>query len=256
VGRSSFGAITLLALERGGTAPAVAAVCAAIWGIGLVGWFALPVAEPSRKAQGAGEAWIAFMRELWRVVRTRNMVYGLAFAATAGAAFEALGSFLPVALEDNGYRTGDLAFLWFPVEPACTTLGAIAGGLLTDRLGFRRGVAAAHVALMSMVALVAVGTEFVPRGGVLLLAFAAAYYVAYGWFLASSYGMFMALTRPAVAATQFTAFMAMTNFCENWTAKACGSLYDGFGPKWAFLSFLPVSLAALPLLLFLRPSRQ
>ena len=42
------------------------------------------------------------------------------------------------------------------------------------------------------------------------------FYAAIGVFTASSYALFMDHTEPAVAATQFTAFMALTNACESW----------------------------------------
>ena len=61
---------------------------------------------------------------------------------------------------------------------------------------------------------------------------------------------------PAIAATQFSAYMGMTNGCESWSTFAAGQIIADSGYSLAFLVMCGVSLAALPLLLGLAPETQ
>ena len=81
-----------------------------------------------------------------------------------------------------------------------------------------------------------------------LLALLALCAFAIGVYTASSYAMFMDLTRPGIAATQFSAFMGATNGCEAWSVWAMGRLQADHGYAIALLFLCGASLLALPLL--------
>src|SRR5690606_41764562 len=73
-----------------------------------------------------------------------------------------------------------------------------------------------------------------------------------GIFTAASYALRMDLTRPSIAATQFSAFMGATTGCESWSSYAIGRIVASGGYPTGLLTMCGVSLAALPLLLGMR----
>jgi MFS family permease len=75
-----------------------------------------------------------------------------------------------------------------------------------------------------------------------------ALYLGIGFFTASSYALFMDMTDVHLGATQFSAYMGVTNACEMWSALAVGQLVGGFGYAIAFAVMAAVSFAALPVL--------
>ncbi len=72
--------------------------------------------------------------------------------------------------------------------------------------------------------------------------------VGIGVFTAASYAMYMNLTRPAIAATQFSTFMGAINGCESWSVYLLGRLIAGWGYGPGFLVMCAVSLLAVPML--------
>jgi MFS family permease len=73
-----------------------------------------------------------------------------------------------------------------------------------------------------------------------------------GAFTSASYALFMDISRPAIAATQFSAFMGATNGCESWSSFASGKLIAAYGYPWAMLTMCAISLMAIPLLVCLK----
>jgi len=63
----------------------------------------------------------------------------------------------------------------------------------------------------------------------------------------------MDLTDPALSATQFTGYMALTNVCESWSARTGGALIGSLGYAAAFGLLSLGSLTALGLLVPLAP---
>lgn len=263
LGRATFGAAALRVGQAWGLAPIVVLMCVLIWSIGAAAFLA-GLEEPPlvERAQGCaarpgrGAALRATLREfgsaLRRALLRRSMAAGLLFAAAAGAGFEALGGLVSPFLVSLGLSTeriGDL--LLFGATPGMV-LGALVGGRIADRLGARRGVVVGQVSVVASVIAVALQTQG-PAGPPLVAALLV-FYIGIGLFVASSYALFMRLTDPGLAATQFTSFMAMTNLCEVWAVATAGGLIarHGYGPGFAAMA--GVSLAALPLLLWLAPA--
>ncbi len=218
--------------------------------------FAARLEEPptARRAQAPGadrtRALRAALGEFWlnlsRAVGSRLMLIGLAFAALGGAAREPLAALISpylVSLGLSSARIGDL--LLFGAVPGMV-LGALLGGRIADRLGPRRGIVLGQVTLVAgaLIALVSGGQG----PGELFFAALLLFYLATGIYIASSYALFMGLTDRALAATQFTSFMAMVNLCEIWSVRAAGALSEtrGFAEGLAWL--IPVGLLSLLLL--------
>ena len=198
---------------------------------------------------------------------TRAAFVGLLFALLPAGAYAlglALQSNLAVELGLNDTQVGWLN-LWAAVISA---LGCIAGGWLSDRFGRRRMLALFLVATAIPTAWLALEMQrygwihVVPPQaasralppGALVAAFWIAvltYSVPQGLMYGTRTALFMDVTTPRVAATQFTAYMAMLNLVIGYSASWQGWAVERWGyPKTlatdAALGL--VSVALLPLM--------
>ncbi len=191
-----------------------------------------------------------------RALGERNTWVGLAFALTGGAAFKALEVLYGPFLIERGYS--DIEVGSFAALPMIGLMvaGSVAGGFLSDRFGRRQFVAMSLILIcLSVAALSAVDVAFKQQhtGNVLICLAAAAFGI--GLFTAASYALFMDITHPAVAATQFSAFMGLTNGCESWSTWTAGKLVSEHGYPLAFLMLCTASLLSIGLLPFLNVTR-
>ncbi len=220
---------------------------------------ALPMREPATRVQEArtGSAWAAitreiggFCRDVYRAITgTRAAWVGLIFALLPGGAY-ALG----LALQSNlavelGMADGDIAGLAL-ASTIISAVGCVVGGWLSDRFGRRKmlalfftGTAIPGLVLawfmwrQGWIMPVHPGAER-PVVGLLLPTFWTACLV-YAAFQGLMYGtraaLYMDITTPAVAATQFTAYMALSNLVISYSAT-----WQGFAIEhWGY----PVTLA-------------
>jgi MFS family permease len=130
--------------------------------------------------------------------------------------------------------------------------GALAGGRLADRLGHRGAVTWLVVAMAAVIGLIAAALTMGIGGLGGLVVLMGTLYVLIGAFTASSYAMFMDITRKELGATQFSAYMGATNLCEAWSARSVGALHGRFGYGPAFGIMAGISLVALPILMAIR----
>lgn len=182
------------------------------------------------------------------VLRRRSTWIGLLFAATAGAAYESVGVLCGPMLVDLGIPESRVGWLFGLPVVAATLVGGLVGGMYADRVGKRRMVSAGLIGFVVTVIVLAglalAGTET----GLPYFCALTGLYFCIGVFTVSSYSLFMTLSRPPLAATQFSAFMSATNGCEAWAAWVGGMLVARFDYGMAFLVMAGLSLAALPLL--------
>lgn len=216
--------------------------------------------------RGIGPEIISFVRgSLHAFFRTRGGFVGLLFALLPAGAYAlglALQSNLAVELGLSDSKVASLN-LWSTIIFAVCCVG---GGWISDRLGRR-------VSLALFLALTAVPTLWlalamqsagwiwpvdpqmanrpIPAAALVstfwmaVLAYSAISGLGYGVRTA----LFMDVTIPRVAATQFTAYMAMTNFVITYTASWQGRAIERLGyPKTLLLDGLLafVSLALIP----------
>ncbi|MCA8921327.1 MAG: MFS transporter [Planctomycetes bacterium] len=260
-GRSLFGGGVLWAGAFLGQGVVVVALCLLLAGVGTT-IRRCDLHEPAPPAAtGASEAGFArralavlaaFLRSLRAAVFRWRIAAGLAFALVAGCGFEATAGVVGPFLIDLGYGSDTVGA--FQALPAVVLMagGALCGGALADRWGKARLVGWALALLAAATGWVGLTPPAVAGGSVSTAAlYLGPFYAAVGVFTASSYALFMDQTEPAVAATQFTAFMALTNACESWAVFSVGRLIPawGYGPSFGFMAL--VSLGALPLLLLL-----
>ena len=251
LGRSLFGGGALLLGAKLGEQFVWIAMIGAI---GLVLCLLALVPEPAAAQRASSGHLRQFARALSDMFRQRNTWVGLAFALTGAAVFEATGAIAGPLLVDRG-STQELNG-YFLALPAVATMiaGSLWGGRLSDRLGRVPLVAAATVFIVVVGSLVALVDNSLagPRRLVGLLALLQLMYGGIGLFSAASYALFMDISSPRLAATQFSTFMGATNGCEAWSAVAAGTLIAAYSYSTALLVMGSVSLLSLGLLPALR----
>jgi PAT family beta-lactamase induction signal transducer AmpG len=131
-------------------------------------------------------------------------------------------------------------------------LGCIVGGMLADRFGIRRIVGLAYIVsaipgLMLASQIASLGLTGIPSG--LFQGLLVAHGVLYGTVFGTHAAVFMGVTNPAVAATQFTAFMALSNVVISYTNYWQGIVAERFGyvpVLYIDAALIVLGLAVLP----------
>lgn len=239
----------------------------------------LPLREPrtpeaERRAAGlasAGREIKRFCGEAFRsFLGTRGAFAGLFFALLPAGAMSlglALQSNLAVELGLSDSSVGTLSVASQVIAALCM----VAGGWLSDRIGRRRTLFV-YMALMSlpvlylMVVLQQHGWVMPnPADGplkrtalpALVTAFWVAtllYSVAQGLMYGTRSAIFMDVTNPRVAGTQFTAYMAMMNLAISYSATWQGIAAETLGYPQTLLIDAITGLLCLAVLPFIKPS--
>jgi MFS family permease len=248
-------------------------VIACIASIGLL--VALPLREPKSgrpKVEGspikaAGKEIKTFVRDAYvAFIGTRAAFVGVLFAILPAGPMAlglALQSNLAVELGLNDNQVGLLS-LWSTVISAA---GCVIGGLLSDRFGRKKmlafyilGMAPTTLYLMTVLQRHQWIMPVDPNANDRLIvpALVTALWIAtlvYALFNGLMYGtrtaLFMDVTTPAVAATQFTAYMALLNLSISYSATWQGVAIEAIGyPRTLLIDsiFGIVSIALLPLM--------
>lgn len=190
------------------------------------------------------------------VLQRRSVWIGLLFAGTAGAAYEAAGVLCGPMLVDRGVPTDTVGWLFGIPVVGATIVGGLLGGVFADRVGRNRMIGVGIIGFVAMV-LVLSGLNALPTVvPMALFVTLTGLYFCIGMFTVASYALFMELSRPPLAATQFSGFMSATNGCEAWASWVGGLIVSRFDYGTAFLVLGGVSLGALPLLRWLKPETQ
>jgi PAT family beta-lactamase induction signal transducer AmpG len=247
----------------------------AAWILAVTLFVAMPlreVARPLRARDGksrlatAVDEVVGFLVASWRAFTgSRAALLGVLFALLPAGAYAlglALQSNLAVELGLSDTQFGVLN-LWTTISSA---LGCVVGGWLSDRLGRRRTLFVFIAAMSIPTALLAFEMQragwilpvdmkaeakrIAPAGLVSLFWFAS---ISYAIFNGLMYGvrsaLFMDITTPAVAATQFTAYMAMLNIAILYSARWQGWAVE----RWGYPLTLGIDAAAGLLCLALLP---
>lgn len=239
-GRSLFGGGALLAAAWLGYDWIVVLLIAWIWiALTVVLFVETPVAVLPDAAPGD------FVHGLKAALRRRATWFGIAFALTSAAAFEATGQLAGPFLVDRGVASSTIGLFFGIVVVIAMLSGGLLGGVLSDRWGRRRSVALFLAGFVVMILLLA-GTD--GAGGaqpMTLLALLGGMYFFVGLFTAASYALFMDITDPRLAGTQFSTFMAATNGCESWSTFAGGRIAGASGYPAAFAVMSLASVMSL-----------
>ena len=203
----------------------------------------------------------SYLRELWLGFFRSGVgpVVGVLFAVIPNGALAlglALGSTMQV---DLGMTEEQIAGLNIYTTVAAA-LGCVIGGWVSHRLGHRKMLALWY-ALTTIPTFILSG-QFTGASGMEGVTIASYSRVAIGYSFASGLiagtgaAVFMGLTSPLVAATQFSGYMALRNLMYSYSSAWQGRFADSFGYMAtlrldAWIAFLP--LLAIP---FLRPSTR
>lgn len=204
-------------------------------------------------AHVASELYAGFVRS------GRGPLIGILFAlvpAGAMALTAAVGTTIQV---DLGLEDADIGALNV-YSTILSALGCVAGGWLGDRFGLRKMIAVFYA--MTVLPALYMGIVLSGADGLGSLGITEFYlaYNAAALFTGLHYGLsaavFMGLTNPAVAATQFTAFMALRNLVIAYTNGWQGLVVEA--SSYATVFYLDAALVTLPLVLlpFLTPRAQ
>ncbi|MGZ8259708.1 MAG: MFS transporter, partial [Caldimonas sp.] len=228
------------------------------------------IAEGARAARNVGRELAAFVRDAWRAFTgSRAALVGVLYAVLPAGAYAlslALQSNLAVelGLDDNEVAQLNL-YTTLIFAPFC-----ILGGWLSDRFG-RRSSLALFVFLTVVPTLWLAWTMWQagwimpvdmkmanrPKPSTLLVVTFWTTCIVYNVFQGLYYGirsaLFMDVTTPAVAATQFTAYMALMNLCISYTATWQGWVVERIGYPQTLVLDSVVGLLGLALLPLMRP---
>jgi PAT family beta-lactamase induction signal transducer AmpG len=229
------------------------------------------VKDPSlagRVTEKTADIWTAlvanvrtFARELGAGFFQSGMgpMVGVAFALLPMGAMALSSSISSTMQVDLGMSDGQIAELNI-YSTILSGLGCVAGGWAADRYGQRKMLAAWY--LLTTLPTLYLATALATAGGlegitinqyfVASLVFSMCMGMHYG----TSAAVFMGLTNPLVAATQFTGYMALKNLTISYTNMWQGALADSQG--YATVMYIDAALVLLPVLLvpFLRPSTR
>ncbi|MCW8133973.1 MAG: MFS transporter [Planctomycetota bacterium] len=258
-GRSLFGPGVLKLEQALGETAVVAALLAAI---GFSSLLVLACTRDPGESEPLAprEVLKRFGSALASALKQANTWLGLGLALLGGAAFEAAGAVAGPFLLDHmsalpKEARGAAVGSFYLYAVAAMLAGALLGGYGSDKVGHKRSVTCALLLLTLLVAGLGHG-DLARWDADALTALLVAVYFAIGLYTASSYALFMDLTDPRLGATQFSAFMGMTNVCESWSAKSMGMLKPVFGYGGTFLWLALGSLLVLPLIFCMKLGRH
>jgi PAT family beta-lactamase induction signal transducer AmpG len=254
----------------------------AAWILSVTVLIALPMREPrgeprpprvgSALASAGGEV-VRFLRDAFRAfIGSRGALVGVVFALMPAGAYAlglALQSNLAVELGMNDSQVGVLN-LWTTILSA---LGCVVGGWLSDRFGRRRMLALFLIAtslptlwlawVMHQAGWVmpvdpqAAGRPVPPAALVSTFwAMSMIYSIPQGLMYGTRTALFMDVTTPRVAATQFTAYMAMLNVVISYTARWQGWAIEKWGYPLTLTADGLVGLLGIALLPLMAPVRD
>jgi len=158
---------------------------------------------------------------------------------------------------DLGMTDGQIAQLNI-YNTVLSAIGCVLGGWMADRFGQRRMLGLWYA--LTAVPTLYLATAIAAANGLADIAIPQYFAVSmvFSFCVGMHYGtgaaVFMGLTNPLVAATQFTGYMALRNLVISYTNLWQGALADSHG--YAAVLFVDAALVTLPLLVlpFLRPS--
>ena len=263
-GRAAMGGGALvLGQWMGDAAVVVILISITTFSGGLLSMSRLPVtfpAESSTREDTHGtirERLQLVLGDLAFALKSRRTWIGMLFALTGPAAYKAFEVVIGPFLIDHGFTRLEVGKFTAVVMIGAMVLGSIVGGQLADRFGRRNFVAVSLLFIIGCLSALAVTDLAADQAnGLHLQVLIAATAFGIGLFTVALYAMYMDMTMPAIAATQFSAFMGATNGCESWSTFAMGRLVGRFGYPVGILTLAAVSLFSLPLLLGMGRERE
>jgi MFS transporter, PAT family, beta-lactamase induction signal transducer AmpG len=222
------------------------AIALLIWGVMVLVILVpeRPVGTESEAAAKQRFSWLG----LWRSFAFREPIAAIAIAALAPAGY-ALSApiFTRMLRADLKQSEETIALLSGTIDPVAGVAGALAGGLLADRFGTRR-VMSISMAIIAATLLVFAFTQRFWPSFAFLSTWVFVEKFAENAYAAATLAFFMTLSNPAVGATQFAVYMAVTNLTYSWTSALGGRIADGWGVAATFAVAGVIQLVTIGLL--------
>lgn len=247
-GRAVFGGGTLLLAQTWGSHGFILILVTVIWSTTLL--LAISKLPAGRSAgRASSERVRGFAATVVGAVKRKSTWFGLLFAGIGGAGFEAVGAVAGPFMIDRGLTSTQVGVFFSLPSIVGMIIGALIGGAVSDWLGRRKAVGIFLSALAASIFVLAwFDAAGDPSSGAGIFLLLALVYFCIGLFTASSYALFMDITDPRLGATQFSAFMGVTNLCESWSGFAIGRMIPIVGYPAGMAIMGVISLASLPLL--------
>lgn len=251
IGRSVFGGGALVLSVQLGWPLLIGALVGCVW-LSTAAVLCLPTKNQHSIHKPTSNP----LRDFALLLNRRTVWVGLIFALTAGAAYEAAGVLCGPMLVDRGVPNETVGWLFGIPVVGATLVGGLLGGWLADWFGRIRLVGTGMIGFATMVLVLGALNSTPDAANAVFFVALSALYFFIGLFTVASYAVFMELSRPPLAATQFSTFMAGTNGCEAWAGWLGGLLVSRYNFGFAFLVVSLISFSMLPLLRLLKRELQ
>lgn len=208
------------------------------------------------RARPPGAARSNLLKNLFEAFRRRSPLLSAVLAVAILLGSQTLTAILTVLLmkklgwkqEDYGQMMGGLPLL-------LGLAGSVVGGWLADRVGHKKMVAIASAGL---------GLVFLGFGlgaawwgdDTFIYAYVCGQELFLGTLSAALFALLMGVAWPAVAASQFTAFMALLNLGRSLGGKLAGPLTEQLGTAGAFIGLGSFQIIVILLLLPIDPNQN
>lgn len=189
------------------------------------------------------------LRAMARAFSLRSTQLGALLAVTSKLGLGVLTTVVTVFLiQQLGWKEDAYAQVTGGIGVIAGVIGSVLGGFLADRCGHRRVATAANLSLAALWLGVAFARPWWPNTG-----FITAYLVLESFLGAvlsvSLFALFMTISWPRVAATQFTAYMALQNLSTTVGAKFAATLHSLGGIHGVYLTVAVVQILVTVIIL-------
>ena len=208
-----------------------------------------PDAGKAAPGDGIREAFRSFFTELKKgfLGSGRGPLIGLTFSVLPIGAMALSYATLSTILVDFGLDEAGVSAV-LAIYTLCAAVGCILGGFLADRLGLRPTLIGAYLGTALMALTLAIAIDYNGLSGVgysLLVAVIASNGLIFGSAFGARSAALMGVSSPAVGATMFTTFMAMSNLTVSFANFWQGQVAERF--DYAAVLYIDAALVLIPL---------
>ena len=207
-----------------------------------------PDAQPPAAKDGISQAFRSFFTELKRgfLGSGRGPLIAFLFSVLPIGAMALSYATLSTILVDYGLMEGSVSAV-IATYTVCAAMGCILGGFLADRLGLRPTLLAAYLgtALMALTLAIAIDRDGLQAVSyVMLVTVIATNGMIFGCAFGARSASLMGVSNPAVGATMFTTFMAMSNLTVSFANFWQGQVAERF--DYAAVLYIDAALVLIP----------